>query len=179
MSRDLNLLSANFKPKVELFLAEAKKQGLDIFITETGRTKERQQELYNQGRTTPGRIVTWTLNSKHLIPSEAFDIAFNKPTLYPKDMNLWNKLGEIAKQFGIHWGYALWGVDKPHFQNNSNIPAEELIKTYVMKPEQQQALQTIEFACKNLYNIAELQGGNKDLQALASEIASKVRNYEA
>jgi len=175
MSRDLNLLSANFKPKVELFLAEAKKQGLDIFITETGRTKERQQELYNQGRTTPGRIVTWTLNSKHLIPSEAFDIAFNKPTLYPKDMNLWNKLIEIAKSFGIDNGFTLWGKDIVHFQDNGEIPDEELLKSYVMTPEQQQALQTIEFACKNLYNIAELQGGNKELQEFAGSTAAKSR----
>lgn len=45
-----------------------------LIVLEGLRTKERQAELYAQGRTTPGKIVTWTLNSKH-IEGKAVDIA--------------------------------------------------------------------------------------------------------
>ena len=42
-------------------------QGPDIFVNEGVRTVERQQMLYNQGRKTPGKIVTWTMKSNHFI----------------------------------------------------------------------------------------------------------------
>lgn len=40
---------------------------VDFFVNEGVRTKERQQQLYAQGRTKPGRKVTWTLNSNHFV----------------------------------------------------------------------------------------------------------------
>lgn len=45
-----------------------------LMVLEGLRSKERQAELYAQGRTKPGKIVTWTLNSKH-ISGKAVDIA--------------------------------------------------------------------------------------------------------
>ena len=56
--RDLNKLSAKGKIACELFLAECKKQGLNVLVTETYRSQERQSYLYEQGRTRPGIIVT-------------------------------------------------------------------------------------------------------------------------
>ena len=47
---------------------------VDFMVVEGFRTLARQQELYAQGRTTPGKIVTWTMKSKHLTGS-AVDIA--------------------------------------------------------------------------------------------------------
>ena len=38
----------------------------DVIVVEGVRTEKRQQELYAQGRTKPGKIVTWTMNSKHI-----------------------------------------------------------------------------------------------------------------
>lgn len=37
-----------------------------FMVVEGLRTLERQKQLYAQGRTTKGKIVTWTLKSKHL-----------------------------------------------------------------------------------------------------------------
>ncbi|MFN3522289.1 MAG: M15 family metallopeptidase [Phenylobacterium sp.] len=37
----------------------------DFTVIEGVRTRERQLELYAQGRTKPGKIVTWTRNSRH------------------------------------------------------------------------------------------------------------------
>ena len=39
---------------------------VDFSVIEGLRTIERQKELYAQGRTKPGKIVTWTMNSPHL-----------------------------------------------------------------------------------------------------------------
>jgi peptidoglycan L-alanyl-D-glutamate endopeptidase CwlK len=41
--------------------------GPDFFVNEGVRTPARQKELYAQGRTKPGRKVTWTLNSNHFV----------------------------------------------------------------------------------------------------------------
>ena len=53
-------------------------QGLNgpvrLMVLEGLRTKERQAELYAQGRTAPGKVVTWTLASKH-IDGKAVDLA--------------------------------------------------------------------------------------------------------
>lgn len=38
---------------------------VDFKVIEGVRTPERQRDLYAQGRTKPGNIVTWTLNSNH------------------------------------------------------------------------------------------------------------------
>lgn len=40
---------------------------VDFRVIEGVRTPERQKELYAQGRTKPGAIVTWTLNSNHFV----------------------------------------------------------------------------------------------------------------
>lgn len=37
----------------------------DFLVLEGVRTPERQRELYAQGRTKPGKVVTWTLTSNH------------------------------------------------------------------------------------------------------------------
>lgn len=39
---------------------------VDFMVIEGLRTKERQAELYAQGRKKSGKIVTWTMKSKHI-----------------------------------------------------------------------------------------------------------------
>lgn len=41
--------------------------GPDFTVIEGVRTEARQRELYAQGRTKPGRKVTWTLKSNHFV----------------------------------------------------------------------------------------------------------------
>ena len=47
---------------------------VDFTVIEGLRTLERQQALYAQGRTKPGKVVTWTVNSRHL-EGAAVDLA--------------------------------------------------------------------------------------------------------
>ena len=92
-----------------------------VFLTCTHRTKEEQIELFKQGRSLPGPIVTWTLNSKHnYYPSLAFDIAFKervsgKLNWDPKLFKDFAKLvGQLDKR--LIWGGFFKNPDMPHFE---------------------------------------------------------------
>lgn len=45
---------------------------VDFAVIEGLRSIERQRELYAQGRTKPGRVVTWTMQSKHIRQPDGF-----------------------------------------------------------------------------------------------------------
>jgi len=55
---DLNKLHPYVKQLSEKLIDQCKKQGLKVIITQALRTNEEQNELYAQGRTKPGNIVT-------------------------------------------------------------------------------------------------------------------------
>ena len=118
--KDINALDPKMKPRAEAFLKKCKELGVNIAITETKRSKERQQYLYAQGRTRPGNIVTWTLQSNHIL-GLAMDIVFvdsNGKYTYNGD---WNKIGPIAEDCGLIWG-GTWNVpDKPHVEFNPKV----------------------------------------------------------
>lgn len=88
--------------------------GQPIRITEGLRTMERQTELYNQGRTTSGKIVTNAKAGESFHNyGVAFDVVFTKAG-YNGD---WETLGKIGKALGLEWGGDFKGlVDKPHFE---------------------------------------------------------------
>lgn len=88
--------------KCAQFLIICKADGYDIKITSGNRTQKEQETLYAQGRTIPGRIVTKTLQSKH-IGGNAFDCAFKGNDPYPKFFD-WRIIGEIGKSIGLKWG---------------------------------------------------------------------------
>lgn len=118
--RDLSELLPVAQTACKLLFQECYKAGIrDIFITETYRTQERQNYLYEQGRSRPGTIVTWTLNSRHK-SRLAWDIAVAPPkSLY--DVATLNKVGEIARILGITWGGDWKGsIDRPHFEVTSS-----------------------------------------------------------
>lgn len=107
----------------------------DFSVNEGVRTLARQKRLYAQGRTRPGKIVTWTLNSRH-IPNpktglgEAVDLV-----PYPLDWNDSKRFDRIAslmfkaaalEKVKIRWG-ADWDMDgKPKERGESDSPHFEL-----------------------------------------------------
>lgn len=116
--RGTDKLSPKFKEKVENFIAEVNKKSPIIFITETWRSDERQAELIKAG-------LSQVKRSNHQ-DGLAVDIAFTGSALYPSDEKLWRSVADIAKKYGIDWGYDLWKWDKPHFQDNGK-PLQPLI----------------------------------------------------
>ena len=49
----------------------------DFGITQGVRTQAEQDALYEQGRTKPGKIVTWTRNSKHIPQPDGYGHAID------------------------------------------------------------------------------------------------------
>lgn len=103
-------LEAKFRKKVESFLAEVNKTSQVIFLTETWRSEERQAELFR----------AWLSQVKRSNHQDwlAIDIWFFGAELYPSDFSKWRKVADIAKKYGIDWGFDLWKWDRPHFQDN-------------------------------------------------------------
>ena len=110
-------LNDKTKEALELFLRIAEDKGLDVLVTETYRTQERQDYLYAQGRTVEGSVVTWTRNSMHT-KRNAFDIAKNVAGHEYDDVDFFEQCAEIAESIGLEAGY-YWEngqQDMPHFQ---------------------------------------------------------------
>ncbi|WP_352399367.1 M15 family metallopeptidase [Anaerotignum sp.] len=120
--RDIKELSPLAQIACNLFLDECKKAGLNVCITETYRPQNRQNWLYEQGRTRAGNIVTWTKNSRHT-GRMAWDICKNVRGQEYSDSAFFNKCGEIAKGLGITWGGTWSTPDKPHFEITANWKA--------------------------------------------------------
>jgi peptidoglycan L-alanyl-D-glutamate endopeptidase CwlK len=104
-SRDLNELNPKVKVRVEAFIAECKKQGIDILITSTYRDAESQNALYAQGRTKAGKIVT---NAKAGQSWHNWRCAIDfVPLVNGKavwnDTALFTRCGVIAEGCGLEW----------------------------------------------------------------------------
>lgn len=127
--RDINELSPVAKKACTLFLDECKKANLPIFITETYRSQARQNYLYEQGRSRPGKVVTWTHSSNHT-GRMAWDIAVDKKGLDLYDIKTLEKAGAVAKKLGITWGgtWSAKNLDRPHFEVDKNWKAPSTSK---------------------------------------------------
>lgn len=140
--RGIDKLHPELQVCVNRFLTECKKQGLNVLVTETLRTKEEQEALYAQGRTKPGNIVT---NARGYQSPHAWGVAFDfcrneKGREYDNTDGFFERVGEIAKTIFDNTEYDLfWGgdfksfVDKPHIEMIKYLPNNStkwLIDTY-------------------------------------------------
>lgn len=112
------------KVLIDIIEAGIKDCPYDFGIPKYGgmRTDQEQIDMYAQGRTKPGRKVTWTLNSYHKT-GKAFDIYAYVNGGASWDMKymepIARHLQKVAlEQFGVEleWGYDLWKKDGAHFQ---------------------------------------------------------------
>ncbi|MCR1900102.1 M15 family metallopeptidase [Irregularibacter muris] len=116
--KDLDELSPKTKELALEFLERCEENGLDVRITETYRTQARQDILYEQGRTTPGLVVTWTKNSKHT-KRRAFDICKDNTDDPYGDVEFFRKCAQIGREVGLTPGYYFDEVqDIPHYELN-------------------------------------------------------------
>jgi peptidoglycan L-alanyl-D-glutamate endopeptidase CwlK len=108
----------------------------DFMVLEGVRTLARQKQLYTQGRTKPGKKVTWTLNSNHFINKttgygHAVDLV-----PYPVDWNDLSKFDAMSEAMfaaaeevcvKIRWG-ADWDQDgNPRERGETDSPHFELV----------------------------------------------------
>lgn len=88
--------------------------GLPVRVTQARRTQAEQDALYAQGRTTPGPIVTWTRESKH-VRGRAVDFVWRTPDGVTYE-GPWPLLGLMAAELGLTWGGYWHRQDKPHVE---------------------------------------------------------------
>lgn len=106
----------------------------DFSVLEGLRTKERQQQLYDQGRKTAGPIVTWTLNSRHLPGKDGLGRAVDLAP-HPLDWNDLKKFDAIADamfaaakelKVKLRWGADWDGDGKRRERGESDSPHFEI-----------------------------------------------------
>nr|DAL57705.1 MAG TPA_asm: L alanyl D glutamate peptidase endolysin [Caudoviricetes sp.] len=117
-------------PNLQKFFIELLKiSPYDFSISQGVRTVEEQNKLYQQGRTTPGKIITncdgYKIKSKHQVKSDGFghagDIAIlvdGKVTWEEKYYKEVARVGRVLMQkYNIEWG-GDWKKfkDLPHFE---------------------------------------------------------------
>lgn len=144
-SRKLEDLVPAVSSKAAAFLDACRAVDIDVLITSTFRDYDSQRELYAQGRTKPGKIVT-NANAGYSMHNFrcAFDVVplrFGKPVWGTKgngidedptdddkdDLELWQRIGAIGESVGLEWG-GNWTnfPDMPHFQFTSGLTMAQL-----------------------------------------------------
>lgn len=114
-SRDVLLLSPEIQIKFNQLEKAAEHENLGFILVCGKRSQKEQDELFAQGRTKPGKKVTWTRSSKH-ISGNAFDIVAIVDGRVSWDKKDYLRMGELGKQLGLHWG-GDWKVrDYGHFE---------------------------------------------------------------
>lgn len=128
----LDSLHPALRARVERGLARARAEGLAVFLFEGLRSRERQNYLWQLGRSLPGKIVTRALpdGSWHEY-GLAVDFAFDGNPETPKVDWTWNgnwhRLGEIMMAEGLDW-FGLPGSEfqeAPHFQLTGGLWIKE------------------------------------------------------
>lgn len=103
--------------RVTKFFAALEGKGLVPRIVQGLRTIQEQNDLYAQGRTKPGSIVTRSKGGQSWHNyGLAVDIAFINPN-GSIDFNVSKEVGRLGESFGLEWGGSWTSFkDAPHFQ---------------------------------------------------------------
>ena len=129
-SRSLDDLIPPAKERVERFLSLCKDEGIDLLVTSTYRDNESQQALYEQGRTTAGKVVTNAKagDSWHnwRCAVDVVPLVNGKPNwdgLHP----VWDQIGQLGEQAGLEWA-GRWRSFKElaHFQYTGGLTLTDL-----------------------------------------------------
>lgn len=126
--RSLDRLNGVHPDLVAVCHAALKISPFDFGITCGVRTKEEQVELYAQGRTKPGKIVTWTLDSRHLT-GHAIDFAVYVNGSVTWEEKYYDQVGAAFLSAGAKLGISItWGgswkrPDRPHVELNRGFYA--------------------------------------------------------
>lgn len=108
----IGALHPAFQTKVYALLALCQARGLDVFVTQGMRTFAEQNELYKQGRTKKGAVVTWARGGQSYHNyGLAVDFAFHGKNPYSESHD-WAGLVKAVTDSGLESG-ASYG-DRPH-----------------------------------------------------------------
>lgn len=127
-SRKLEDLHPTVRAKVQQFIQKCDEAGIDLLVTSTYRDNESQAELYAQGRTKPGKIVTKAKPGQSWhnwkVAVDVVPLRNGKPVwgTTGADGELWEKVGEIGESVGLEWA-GRWKTFKEfaHFQYTGGL----------------------------------------------------------
>jgi peptidoglycan L-alanyl-D-glutamate endopeptidase CwlK len=129
---NIQTLQPEAQKRARRFLTEVSARlasdGLTFKIISGTRTYDEQNNLFAQGRTKPGPIVTRARGgqSNHNFGG-AWDIGIFKSGQYIPESKLYQSAGAIGKEQNLEWGGDWTGIqDEPHFQA---IAEKELAST--------------------------------------------------
>lgn len=149
------------KQAAEQLIEKTFSLGIPIVITHGLRTIEEQNDLYAQGRTKPGQIVT---NAKGGYSNHNFGVAIDFALLLPDGKSVswdmkydgncngtadWHEVVLVAKSLGFAWGGDWYSFkDYPHFEMTFGLstadyrsgkkPAQKDIDTILNKLKQEE-----------------------------------------
>ncbi len=108
------------------------KTEIDFMVIEGFRPQERQNKLWEIGRTKPGKKVTWTLNSRHttgraidIVALEEGEINWS-PAPY-KEINKAFKTCSIELDIDYVWGGTFKGRDWGHFETTECVTQKQKV----------------------------------------------------
>jgi len=130
-SRDLNELLPVVKSKAEAFIETCKQNDIDLLVTSTYRDIESQNELYAQGRTKDGKIVTNAKGGEsfhnYRCALDVVPLVFGKPD-WDGSHPVWKKIAEIGESIGLEWAGNWKGSfrEMAHFQFTNGLTLTDL-----------------------------------------------------
>lgn len=135
--KNVNSLDPKAREKFLPFIAEAKRlaasMGYSYIAISGNRGETEQNDLYAQGRTKPGKIVT---NARFGESNHNFGVALDFGVFignqyidenYPEKSTIVHRIvAEIAEKYGIQWGGSWKSIkDYPHFEIKTNLTLSE------------------------------------------------------
>lgn len=146
-SRKIEDLHPQVQKLCKEFLAQCEAEGIEVLITSTYRDHESQAELYAQGRTKPGSVVTnakpgqswhnWRVafdivplrHGKPVWGTAGNGIDSNPTDDNTDDLELWQRIGKIGTSVGLEWA-GDWKTFRefPHFQYTGGLTLADFAK---------------------------------------------------
>jgi len=132
-NRRIDTLHPNIIAKVKEFIVRAEKElGIKLRVTAALRTWAEQEKLYAQGRSLPGKKVTWAkAGQSYHNYGLAIDVVEIKDGKALWNNPNWEKIGQLGESIGFTWGGRWTGkTDKPHFEMAFGKHHSELAQLY-------------------------------------------------
>jgi peptidoglycan L-alanyl-D-glutamate endopeptidase CwlK len=130
-SRSLTELHPKVANLAMSFVQKCDDAGIDLLITSTYRDHESQNELYAQGRTKPGKIVTNARGGQSWhnwrCAMDVVPLRNGKPVWDASDP-VWKQVGAIGESVGLEWSGRWAGKLKEtaHFQYTGGLTLADL-----------------------------------------------------
>jgi peptidoglycan L-alanyl-D-glutamate endopeptidase CwlK len=130
-AKNIATLNKKVQPLATKLIETAVAQGIDVKVISGHRTYAEKKELYAQGRSKPGLIVTKAKGgqSNHNFAT-AFDVGIFDGKKYVEESEDYDKVGKIGESLGLEWGGSWKFYDAPHFQYNEGRSMAQLREAY-------------------------------------------------